>query len=49
MIIRSFQTLADYASERAIVIGLCNHNYGTGRPRGDDIIRVYNEIDRTPR
>ena len=44
--VRSFQEIADHAAEKAILVGLCNHNYGTGRPRGEDVVRACREIGR---
>ena len=43
---RAFQDIADHAAQRAIMVGLCNHNYKSGRPRGEDIVRLCGEIER---
>lgn len=45
-IIRCYQEIADYADDRAIVVGVCNHNRGSGRPRGDDIVRLCIDVGR---
>ena len=44
--VRSFQEIADCAGHKGIMVGLCNHNYRNGRPRGEDLVRACREIDR---
>ncbi len=34
------RALADYAATKAVSLGIHNHNEGTGRPRGKDIVRA---------
>ncbi|MBM3934684.1 MAG: TIM barrel protein [SAR202 cluster bacterium] len=43
-IVKGFQEVADYAATKAISLGLCNH--GPGMPKGDDMVRLFKEINR---
>ena len=42
--IECFQDVADYAADRGVLVGVCNH--GPARPRGEDIVRAMKDIDR---
>ena len=44
--IEDFRAISDYAAEKAVVIGLQNHNHGSFAMNADQVLRILRDVDR---